>query len=396
MRQITSFSIDSSDLTAASSTRDLTILGDAGSRFVLYLSNENPHYYDFSTDTFSATETKLHGEIPSGGKYVKKITFPTITDGDQYDFQLVANPSHGVELAEGLSLGNSVYYRTKILQKADIVLTFAVATTTSGDFQTMPTSVTLTKPPLSTGKNIVEISWTIKATDAASGGSLELVRQPVDTDFKFTITHDSTGAGSSGTTIYLDSVDNLTIGMSLTAIESGSVSGSPIISSIDKTGKSVVVSVKQSWATAKDISFKSGGTAKISSALNSTISFIDEKGVSALKAGLTELTATVNGAVSGANAITLDDAHGIRADGTAKLKGIGFDNRVIQYVTGINYAGKVIEVTGNQTLEDNTILTFSNCAIEAVITAKIIVSKMPNASAVLTLDLDSILTSSIT
>ena len=265
MKQITIFSIDSSDLTAASSTRDLTILGDAGSRFVLYLSNENPHYYDFSTDTFSATETKLHGEIPSSGKYVKKITFPTITDDDQYDFQLVANPSHEVELAEGLSLGNLVYYRTKILQKADVVLTFAVATTTSGDFQTMPTSVTLTKPPLSTG---------------------------------------------------------------------------------------------------------------------------DEKGVSALKAGLTELTATVNGAVSGANAITLDDAHGIRADGTAKLKGIGFDNRVIQYVTGINYAGKVIEVTGNQTLEDNTILTFSNCAQEAVITAK--------ASAVLTLDLDSILTSSIT
>ena len=97
MRQITDFIIDSSDLIAASSSRDVVILGDAGSKFTLYISNENPLYYNFVTDTFAATETKIVDEIPSNGKYIKKITFPTVTDDDKYDFQLIANPHHGVE-----------------------------------------------------------------------------------------------------------------------------------------------------------------------------------------------------------------------------------------------------------------------------------------------------------
>jgi len=387
MKQITNFIIDSSDLPATTSSRDLTILGSPGSKFILYISNENPQHYNFTTDTFSSGESKLVGEIPSGGKYTKEITFPTVTDDDKYDFQLIVSPHNNVELSEGLST-NSIYYRKSIEQKTDSVLTLAVATTTSGDFQTMPTSVTLTKPPLSTNENLFSISWTIKAVDAITGGALEITRQPLDTDFKFTTTHESIGSGSSDTVIYLDSVENLTIGMSLTTIESGSVSSSPTISSINKTSKSVTVTVAQSWATAKDITFKGGGVANITKALNTTITFSD------LSVVLTPFTATVTPAISSATDVVCSTTFGIRAGAT--YTGVGVDNRTTQYVTGTTYGSNSFTTTSAQTLKDNTILTFEGCAQEAVIKAKVKVSKMPKDDVVLTLDLDSILTSALT
>ena len=75
MKQITNFIIDFSDLEATTSNRNLTILGDAGSKFILYLSNEDTHYYNFTTNTFSPVEAKIIDEIPSNGKYTKKIRF---------------------------------------------------------------------------------------------------------------------------------------------------------------------------------------------------------------------------------------------------------------------------------------------------------------------------------
>ena len=222
MKQITSFNIDSSDLKATISSRYLTILGDAGSKFVLYISNEDLKYYNFETNVFATAETKITAEIPNSGTYTKEITFPVVTDDDQYDFKLLVNPHYEVELSEGLSPKNPVLYTTSIAQKVDSVVTFAVATTTSGttEFQAMPDNVTLTKPPLSTDTHDISISWTIKATDAVAGGALVIDRQILDTDFKFTITPESIGAGSAGTVIYLNSVENLIKGMSLITIES--------------------------------------------------------------------------------------------------------------------------------------------------------------------------------
>ena len=59
MNKITDFVIDSSNLKAATSKRQLSIFGDPGSKFILYISNEDSHYYNFTTDTFSATNAKI-------------------------------------------------------------------------------------------------------------------------------------------------------------------------------------------------------------------------------------------------------------------------------------------------------------------------------------------------
>tara|TARA_R100001594_G_scaffold55687_1_gene89310 strand:+ start:6046 stop:7236 length:1191 start_codon:yes stop_codon:yes gene_type:complete len=396
MKKITDFIIDSSNLKAATSKRKLTIIGSPGSKFVLYLSNEDTHFYNFNTDTFAATELKLTGEIPNTGQYIKEITFPTVTDDDKYDFQLIANPFYNVELGEELSPKSRIVYKTSIEQKANCNLVFAVATTTSSKFQTMPTSVTLTNKPEFDEEQTTSISWLIRAVDAATGGGLMTTRQPLETDFEISITPESIGDGSDpSTTLYLNSVEGLVSGMSLTSIESGSVSGSPVISSINKTAKSVTLSVAQSWATAKDITFKGGGQS-VFAASGINVDF------TSLSISLKPTTVKINqptwdGTQGAADDIILDSAIGIRAGANVTVSGVGINKEAgEQYVTAIDYATSSITITTGQVLKDNTILTIGNSASEALIKAKVKVKKHPKTTTTLTLNLDNILTSATT
>ena len=393
-KKITSFVINDTDLQAAASNRKLIINGTPGARCALFISNEDPKYYSNTSDTFITTETKINIEIPSNGVYEKMIYFPVVTDDDQYDFQLIANIHHNTELSSYFS-NNPVYYKKSISQKTNRVLTVAVATTTTGDFQTMPTSVTVTKPASSIVNETSEIDWTIKAVDAVTGGALALTRQPVPSDFKFSVTHESVGAGTasdattSPTILFLNSVDNLAIGMALFSIESSSVAGSPVISSIDIAKKQVTLSVAQTWVTAKDITFKgSCGTPQLSKAHDTNVNFAE------MIATLTPTTATVTPAIEGATDIVVDNSYGIKVG--SKYTGINVNNETEQVVTGVSYGSNSFSTTSAQTLKNNTILTFTGSSREAIIKTKLIVTKMPKENLTLTLDLDSILTSSPT
>lgn len=399
LKVIRSFVIDKSDLHGNLPSRNLSIQGDAGARFTLFISNEDIfRFYNFTTDLFAGVETRLYGEIPSSGTYTKKIDFPTVTDDDQYDFQLTANTHHKTELAFG---SDKVCYKTSILQKINRAVSEHVFTSTTGDFQSFASPVVMAnKPPLSTSATTYTLKRTIKAVDNATGGALKIIRQPIPTDFVFRLTHESIGLGTAATAstnptmLYLDSVDNLAIGMSVVTIQSGSVAGSPVITRIDTAAKMVTLSVAQTWATAKDITFQGKcGTSQLNNATSASIEITN------MSVELTPFTATVNNASpSSSTTITLDSVYGIRSGaGTAvTVTGIGLDNTTQQQVTGISYGGPTIAVTSAQTLKDNTILTFEGCSREAVLKAKIKVTKMPKENFTLQLDLDNILTSSIT
>ena len=180
--------------------------------------------------------------------------------------------------------------------------------------------------------------------------------------------------------------------MALTSIESGSVSGSPTISDINKTSKSVTVSVAQNWANGKDITFKGGGKADIAA---SGI-YVD---FSSLSVKLTPFTVKINqstwdGTQAATNDIILDSAFGIRAGASVTVSGVGINKEAgEQYVTGVAYGSSSITITNNQQLKDNTVLTIGNSAKEAVIKAKVKVTKHPKTNTTLTLELDNILTS---
>ena len=182
--------------------------------------------------------------------------------------------------------------------------------------------------------------------------------------------------------------------MALIGIQSSTVTGSPVITKIDVASKMVTLSVAQTWVTGKLMTFYGYcDTPQVNSATSANIEITD------MSIELTPFTATVNGATTNSQTITLDSIYGIRdSAGTAvTVKGAGFDNSPTvtgQLITGHNYGANTITVTSNQTLKDNTILTFEGCSKEAVFKAKIKVTKMPKEDLVLAILLDNILTSS--
>ena len=88
---IKEFIIDLSDLPFRTTKRTFTIVGDINSEFILEIKNEDSHYYNFTTNSFQVAKTRLE-DVLIGKSYSGTITFPTITDDDQYDIYLYAKP----------------------------------------------------------------------------------------------------------------------------------------------------------------------------------------------------------------------------------------------------------------------------------------------------------------
>lgn len=91
-KTIQSFELDLSSLSAASSVRPFYIRGDDGAVFTLEIKNEDNYYYNFITNLFQATKTGLNNKAITGGLFKGNILFPTVTDNDQYDISLFAQP----------------------------------------------------------------------------------------------------------------------------------------------------------------------------------------------------------------------------------------------------------------------------------------------------------------
>ncbi len=87
---ITSFEIDLSDIKAATTTRSFIVRGKNGAIFSLEIKNEDGFYYNFTTKQFRADRSRLDNKVITNGSYTGAITFPTITDDDQYDIYLWA------------------------------------------------------------------------------------------------------------------------------------------------------------------------------------------------------------------------------------------------------------------------------------------------------------------
>jgi hypothetical protein len=393
MTEITSFIIDDTDLTAASSTRNFKIVGDAGANAKLYIRNEDPKYYNFTTGVFQTKftpDTILNVKIPTNGIYISKVNIPTVTDDDQYDFHLYRDTLSSTIFSKDLSINNN-FYEKSIKQRANIVLTLQVfpSTTVEDSFTTMPDNVTLTKPPLAQGPFYMDLNWLLTATDSTDGGGIEITRSPVQNDFFVTPTSTTIGAGSSSTVMYLNDVTKLVKGMSLTTIAAGSISGSPIIKSINSTAKSVTLSVAQTWGDNRLITFTGNGVNAIALSSGANVTFLNPK------AELTPFTTTVVSAgVSSSQNINLDESYGVRVG--AKVTGIGINNTTEQFVTSVVYASNRAVVTSAQTLDGGTILTFTGCGKTARVRSQVKVDRMPRESTTIKLTLDNILTSALT
>jgi hypothetical protein len=89
--EITAYSIIQSNISTDGETRTMSVYGYPGAEFSLTVNNEDP----------AAITTITNQAIPSGGVYAFDITFPAVTDSDQYDFVLTGDLSSDFDTVNG-------------------------------------------------------------------------------------------------------------------------------------------------------------------------------------------------------------------------------------------------------------------------------------------------------
>jgi len=188
MKVIKDFKLNLSDLKADSEVRAFQLIGDAGSEFTLEIKNEDNHYYNFVTNSFSATKAKLEETI-TNGVYNGTIKFPTVTDDDHYDVQLYAKPGtihaayNEVRFLDGtLDINSSTGSNSLILNK--IIYQYTTLTLTLSNYSPNGTvSLTNTSDTVQVfrGRNKTKTAFSISCS-SASAASFRIIKQPTVDD----------------------------------------------------------------------------------------------------------------------------------------------------------------------------------------------------------------------
>jgi len=232
MKVIRNFNLDLSDIAAAGEVRTFSITGTNGAVFSLQITNEDGHFYNFSTKSFAAADSKLRNQRIAGGVYFGDITFPAITDNDHYNIYLFAEqqfdtkhaPYQEFRFPDGtldinLSTGSdSIMLQKKIYQYTDVTITLTAVTPKSlsgfGSFSLTTDTITTSR-----GKNIGKTPFTI-VVQTAIAKSIKIDKKPDINDFAAYVTRTIGSAGDpieredvSGSTYYRWPINN-TVGLS--------------------------------------------------------------------------------------------------------------------------------------------------------------------------------------
>ncbi len=189
-KQIAGILINLSDLPAATTRRSFQINGTDGAEFILEIKNEDDHYYNFITRAFQATKSSLEKTI-TNGSYVGYITFPTVTDDDNYDIYLYAKPGsqhseyNEVRFQDGSidvnssSGSNSLMLQKVIYQYTDLTLTLSTISPSATIETASQSNATITT---SRRFNKVSTAFSISCSVSTATKSYRVIKQPTSSD----------------------------------------------------------------------------------------------------------------------------------------------------------------------------------------------------------------------
>jgi hypothetical protein len=135
-------------------TREITLSGNPGAEFELYIK-QGSNYYNFDTDSFQTAIKILKTEIPSNGIFRRNIVIPTVTSNTSYDFYVrpIGNTTSNIATTNEQKIGT-------LFQKGAVTATF----TTTED-TTLSIAGTLTGGTLTTSN--VQLTQTGAVTEAS-------------------------------------------------------------------------------------------------------------------------------------------------------------------------------------------------------------------------------------
>jgi len=422
MKRITGFTIDQSNLSALAQSRSFFVSGDAGAKFNLRVTTPTK-FYNFVSKTFVTTEsseTTLSNVTLDTGSFSGDIAFPADADGETYTIDLFALPHFDTKISDNVQEKGDVVLTRIIVQVADVVVTFQSRPTTTANFTsgTHSQTATATQSPTVSTPVTVDIDWTFendssdargfgftpvqqlrrsKLADGSLGSSISMEDRSWFTFGSATIadTKSDDGGGSSHYNYKVDSISDLTTGMTVTAVSSGSLSGTPTLTKVALQKRDtpfpnapfVKLSSAQVFADGVTLTLKGTGVNAINKAAD-TIIVINEMTLTQKP-----LTKTVRADVDNSTNITLNGTYGISKG--AYLEGFGMNNSVNNPITEVatpsSSAGTVVTTTA-QVLDAGTVLNVEGSSDSYTVRGSVTINQFPISNKTIYLDLDSILT----
>jgi len=211
MKIIKNFNLDTSNIKAAGETRLLTVSGDNGAVFSLEIKSGTT-YYNFETNLFQATKTRLSDFSITSNSYARNIIFPTVAAGAQYDVLLFAENNYDTKHAEyiearfdnnSIDINSSTGSNSNLVQKVlyqtlDVTITIEGHSPNSTVTGANTTSATIVAQR---NKNTTTIPFTHVFT-VTSTRTLSIDTQPTSNDIMAFVT-----ATTGATPIYIEGED---------------------------------------------------------------------------------------------------------------------------------------------------------------------------------------------
>jgi len=384
-KKIKSLNVQTKQLPQQGEARAFSILGDSGAAFVFQVVNASNQFYNFTTNLFQngcTPQTLLKSTI-SGSAFNGLINFPA--SGSSYNLILIADPSD-IDSVLDLPKGNGVINK-KINQVSNSTVSFSLVTSNTSNYAALPSLSSVEGSPLQALSQSIDRDFTVtNVSNDSHGFGLKLDRQPLSsTDFVFRKTQTVNGATSSSFTVVLDSVTDISVGMVLTGVSSGSLTGTPVVKAVDTKTLTVSLSSAQSLADGITLTFDAIGVKGIANATG----LVFDVTPSAKAASLTKLVRT---AISNSTTINVEGTYGIGVGAT--FSGSDVDNssaNTVQSVSASSTAGSFV-CQVNQTLEENQKISIKGTSQSIDLTNAITIIKFPSSNTTISILLDNFIT----
>ena len=332
-KKINFINIDTRTLPQIAQNRILSITGEVGANFIINIikinGNSKESYYNFLTKQFTESfisTNNLNVNLKTNS-FSTVINFPADSTGDVYRIIVFAG--------EDSVFVNGSYVNVKNITQAGestIILEPDEGADRSNYYTSNPPAAAVSSIG-STAKTTytdVAIDWTLtNASSDTYGFGLMLPNRPAtnlfvipDSYWYVAQTQVVNGAVTSSTTITLDSIANLYVGMEIASFTSGSVSGTPLITEID--GNTITVSVAQTVGDGVTIEFRAYGRSLLTNAFGVNVDFINfnAKGTQLVKVIRTNTTQPVS---DGSITYNLEGTYGIAGGSLVRMTGFNIN-----------------------------------------------------------------------
>tara|TARA_R100001509_G_C4882043_1_gene220448 strand:+ start:2721 stop:4268 length:1548 start_codon:yes stop_codon:yes gene_type:complete len=426
-KEISLFEINTQDLSTSETNRQLKINGSVNSEFYIQVVQNSAStsvldkFYNFTTRTFESNFNKNHilNVKLKSNSYSKNIIFPSTTVTD-YTVILAVKENSNTIISNTVSTSKHVASK-KINQTAPVQVDFVFKTANTSSYSANPphANVTSTGTPGLVTDTRVDIEKTVTNASTDANGFGLIVGNGFSDERSFFIEQNQTvnGAITSSNSFLLDDVSNITVDSVITAVDGGSLSGTPHVVSIVEN--LVTISSAQTFADNRVLTFKTTGNSKIELAtglkfntafLATTLRDIVQHTAKSkvtnkldISTQFVRTSARADGSITEATdsasqtVVTLNGTYGIAGADKTVISGLNVpinSTTVSTINTASSSAGKItLNQALTEALEGEQQLDFIGSSQSVTFTnAEIVIQSYPSAALTVNLDLDTFIT----